>query len=301
MAYELIGALPSQSTATAAADLRAAIEPMLTAAGWQQVDTFTDGAAISWHVWKNPAANNSSGVDFYVPIGASTNQLYLDLAEAYDSGAHTMNYYASKPDTQYGSANWLQDGTGRWANGAVAPRGASTFSSYHPVTVPTGVPYALSVTKERIVISASASPAKVVYVGTVVNATGNALDTSLFIGCTSAFPYRYSATGTASEWSTTRIPALAANTAAYSGCMILYDGMPMSAQQIEGDRARAAEICVIDNNYSSNPQSFRGWLRDMVTVNQGSPAIGDRLTVSLNGTTKTYAHFGYWAWVDIAA
>ena len=54
---------------TAVATFIATLHPDLIANGWQRVETNLDSGAFRWEVYKNPAANNSEGKDFYIALG----------------------------------------------------------------------------------------------------------------------------------------------------------------------------------------------------------------------------------------
>jgi hypothetical protein len=150
------------------ADLYNAMATALATNGYSLVDTQVISTRTH-KVWKNPAANNSSGQDWFLDIAYSTTGqagLYIHPFEAYDAVNHLgirgvitggtsftpeSTYYSRYGTTGFAlETNWLQT-----SDGIQLPTSASSYG------------YMLSIDTERISGFTTASTSAICYVGLI--------------------------------------------------------------------------------------------------------------------------------------
>lgn len=90
-----MGTAAGSLTANVALDMVNALEGLMPAVGWTLVDTVTLNG--TYRVWQNPAANNQSGVDFYVTLFRANDvntAINVLLHEGYDLANKQISGYA---------------------------------------------------------------------------------------------------------------------------------------------------------------------------------------------------------------
>lgn len=307
------------------AEVRGYIQSLLPGSGWTQVDSFTASvnSVIStvMHditVWKNPAANNGAGQDFFValatPVTPATvaEQTYVlcSLFEAYDSAARTISKYTIFAN---GNATTVQsDGTGSLGSVAVFATPAVGTNVTRPLS--TAVPiapnssYAVLVTKDAIYVYASGTTsqgnstgnARTFIVGRMVPRNTHAQENGLV-----QLPIP-SATSSQNAGGFTRSPGRTSGETGVSqnfwqpttSVPVTTDGYVSASDVLQGSVPRSQKGVVVEN--------ARATLRVELGAGALVVPLGDQLTtddlnITVNGAAKTYVFIGNNLWVDQAA
>ena len=151
----------TMSDANPGATLYALIAAEMTTMGYELVDTVVIGSNTH-KVWKNPAANNPAGLDWYVDLyypTAGAGSVKVVAFEAYDAAAdraYRLPGYAGNLDATYRSffptATSLEAAGGAYARPDILTSTAS-FG------------YWISITEERIAVIGSVDPTYMLYAG----------------------------------------------------------------------------------------------------------------------------------------
>lgn len=303
------GVFGSATTAGLPAELRTAIENQLSANGWVLVENYVDTAspANNLDVWRNPAANNSSGRDFYLHLSYKTGGtvLYVDVSEAYNTGTHQMSQGMPIPSSSTGhvadasgcatDVNNIQPGTG---TGSILS--AQSTSGQVPLSGALGANYVLSITKDRLVTWAAGSTnAWTGYFGLLEPGNVCPADNYL-VGATQLFETSLLPSRTGAPIGVTRMPVNAGMSNVYFLAWAYCDSVGIVNDRANGGRTRPTKLIVMDGNGSTSPANVRGWLKDVLFY-AITGAVGDTLSVNVAGVAKIYNCIGNNLWVDAAA
>jgi hypothetical protein len=269
-----------------------ALATALSANGYSLVDTQVISTR-TWKVWKNPAANNSSGNDWYLAISYSTTGwagLNIRPFESYD----TVNHLGIRGI--YNSAAFIPEGTYYTKYGATGYALETNWmgaTQYQLITQAASYGYYLSVTPEAITGFTSASPYPF-YVGLLALSTGAANAQG-----TSAFPLVCSAGGTTAVYQT-RWPKSSTGTANASNSSFntnrygngpQYPGGHMEVQTAEWNPVDVLPTSVGTTNLSP----IRGVCKNLgvinvdATVGRGDTVSDGTYTYTLNGQSTAGA------------
>jgi len=298
------------ATANASLDLYNLVAPGLTANGYTLVDTVVIGAT-TYKVWENPAANNATGLKWFLALRYNTTgsgTLYATVMEDYDPATDLATRMVLSGTSSYTIENtfWSRSGATQyafenvnWSNATGVPSGNCRI-----LTSSSSFGYWISVTNNRIIMMSSLEPTSIYYAGsfeessfiTVIPAGERfpictaALASS---GTNSIYLTRYPRQSTASKSSSDRVGMMNAGTLIQSVLNVPNEMLP-SPSTLGGMNPLAWRMPITTGagtlNNSPGNQIY-GALRDVAWVTTTSTITrGD--TVTIGGDQWTLATAG---------
>ncbi len=278
------------------------IETMLSAAGYELVDTFIPTGTETYRVWRNPAANNQSGVDWFVSFGRASDTattVTVMLGEAYLASDHTMRKSTQTSNT---TARTVDTDQTAIASTAVNVAGLGMRST---LGVPANTAYLLSVNRQRIIIGVNfaastttsgvlVNPSPCLYLGCFDSLVPASVSRDTALGQLSIF---FSSSNHYLAGSTTREPGLVAGTS--SSAEFAWQTNNISGQRFtvgrntEGytNRALGGRPLLFGRNLPNASDFIRGMPRDILNtpITNVTPSFGDQIEVTVDGSTNLWS------------
>jgi hypothetical protein len=144
------------ATANPASAMMTALDPLLTANGWEFVETYTASTDVS-NIYRSPAASNSTGTDFYIAVNrtaTTATTVALCIFEEWNASTKRAIKYAPNGTPTAGSnipgsVGEVQDTTGVLPSATTA--NASLFKSAGFTLSTAGWTYYLNINADRII------------------------------------------------------------------------------------------------------------------------------------------------------
>lgn len=262
-------------------DLYTVLDGALTGVGLSLVDTVVISTRTH-KVYKNPAANNSLGVDWYLDIGyPTTGQAGITIRpfEFYDPATH-LGYRGPVVPATFTPESTYYSRYGATGS-ALETNWLTSSTNFQIITSAASYGYRLSVTKDRIAGMTSNSPTTLIYAGLIDLSTAS----SAAAGA-SAFPLVCISGSTVYQ---TRWPKCTVNLSSSSGSSV--SALPTSTPFPSGDTTtlpaytRVVPV-TISGSATTEGVGVEGFLKDVHTLScAASVAHGDTFTENSGADT----------------
>lgn len=300
-------------TTALASTMRGLLETQLTANGWTLVDDFTDvtgtPANLNTRTWKNPAANNRSGIDFFVGLGyvvGTDTVLYLGMGETYDATLHQVSRHVIPSNNNSAGAVRVdgshQMGPYKWNDGRATAGVQGPLLSQ--ATVVASLPYAMWVDEHGFYLSVNTTGSVVLCARACTKRNSHASEVGLISGHIASVSSTQVSGFTGGF---TRLPAGGSPTASLFATSFGQDGVnPSTADPLMGGLARGTKIVLYDNRVTAavlggtaNANALRVELDRILAVPVAASSPADTMTATVDGVPQTHRILAGMAWVQV--